>query len=72
MTPTEYEARCAQMLRANAHNMNADEIERLAYGTGDPAMQILSAQNAEMVYAAHEDDSDAAQHIADWGRAFLR
>ena len=72
MTPVEYESRCAEMLRMNAHNMDASEIERFAYGSGDPTLQLLSARNAEMVSAAIQGDADSAEDMVAYAEGFMR
>lgn len=44
MTPAEYESRCAEMLRTNAHNMTPNEIECFAWGAGGRiAVQMAEA-----------------------------
>lgn len=58
MTPAEYEARCAEMLRTNAHNMSAEEIERFAYGSGDSALQLLGVRCFEFEVGCHRYSTD--------------
>lgn len=60
MTPAQYEARCAEMLKANAHNMTPDEIERFAWGTSDRATKVLAGCERQHVVDARAQDLEDA------------
>lgn len=72
MTPAQYEQRCAEMLRANAHNMSPSEVERMAYGAGDLATCMLAAQMCEVEIASRELPDDSWENIVEAARMFLR
>ncbi len=66
MTPTQYEQRCAEMLRMNAHNMSAGEIERFAFGAGNRALGMMGERvlQAEGEVEQLQDELEDAQHRA--------
>jgi hypothetical protein len=74
MTPTEYEFRCAEMLRANAHNMSDAEIERFAFGAGEPIQRMLAVQNSELVHGclSFQSEDDSLEFIIDDAKRVIR
>ena len=56
MTPAQYEQRCAEMLRMNAHNMTPREIERFAYGAADQALLIMTTKL--VIHEAVNEDAE--------------
>lgn len=74
MTPAEYKSRCAEMLRTNAHNMTDDEIERFAFGAGEPVQRMLAAQNSELVHGCLSltTEDDLMEFIVEAARGFMR
>lgn len=72
MSPSEYEFRCAEMLKANAHNMSADEIERMAYGSGDAALRMVSARFLELRQTAEKSHDEAMEYAIDDAEALLK
>ena len=61
MTPAQYEQRCAEMLRANAHNMTDDEVERFAYGSGVKFPQRTFRTIAEL----NQNEKTDSEELAD-------
>lgn len=61
------------MLRTNAHNMSANEIERFAYGSGDRTAQMLGARCFEFEQGCHlySEDGDLEFLIED-AKGFMR
>lgn len=62
MTPAEYESRCAEMLRMNAHNMSAGEIERFARCAGDGTLARMAGM-AEDGIAALDKTADLFEKV---------
>ena len=74
MTPAQYEQRCAEMLRMNAHNMSDDEIERFAFGAGEPVQRMLAVQNSELVHGclSFTTEDDSLEFIVDDAKRVIR
>ncbi len=72
MTPSQYEQRCAEMLRRNAHNMSVSEIERFAYGSNDAITQMLAAQMDEMASTASYAEGNQIKNAIEHARSFMR
>lgn len=72
MTPAEYGSRCAEMLRTNAHNISASEIERLAFGAGVPVTRMLAAQMDELEYLADQSSEDDLFNAIQHAQGFMR
>lgn len=72
MPPKQYEQRCAEMLRRNAHNLSVSEIERLAYGSNDAIMRMLAAQMDEIDSSARHAEDNQIENALDHARSFMR